>query len=156
MKCPKCEQLGLKSTVTIRHGVRAVPAVMTYTYDYYDEEGKYHNHTSPNSWDYDEYHCSNKHNFTILHATSCDCGWKSGEDKITIHEDDKPFESNGVLFTLDFPAVGEPRTVSLSPPRTELKGKHNPDGTISILEETITDVNGTVRTKYHKMEYDSI
>ncbi len=102
MKCPKCVKLGLKSTITPRHGARACPAVMTFRMDYYDEEGKYHNHTPPNSWDYDEYHCSNKHNFTILGATSCWCGWKSGEDKITILDDDKqlPESKDGTLFTI--------------------------------------------------------
>jgi len=162
LKCPKCVKLGLKSTVTIDHSPRMIPAINIIPHTYYDEEGKYHDHTTPNSWDYMRYHCSNKHNFITTHARTCSCGWSSGEDKTEIWDDDKeyPTSENGCLFSISAPVFGEARIVDLDieshPARVEIKGKHNPDGTTSILEETVTDIDGTVRTKFHRMEHDSI
>jgi len=59
MKCPECLKLGLKSTIEI--GATTTTAMTTY--EYYDEDGKYHRH-DPNIR-YTNYLCSNHHHFCV-------------------------------------------------------------------------------------------
>jgi len=69
MRCPKCINEGLKSTV------RSVPITcmtmeIKYDHSYWDEAGEYHNHNHYKS----DYNCSNGHDFIITdHCNQKDC-----------------------------------------------------------------------------------
>lgn len=84
MICPKCKELGQKSTITIG------PAYTTAMYcpPYYDEDGKLHSH------DYNKtsevYNCSQGHTINVTRSTRCpNCYF--GNDTVT-----KVYERNGV------------------------------------------------------------
>ena len=57
MKCPKCEELGIKSKVYVGMST----STLMYSAPYYDEDGNYH-YDDPNIHE-TEYRCSNGHKF---------------------------------------------------------------------------------------------
>lgn len=85
--CPKCKELGLKSTVRNHGGSQT----LMETSSYHDEDGKYHYH-DPNS--ISQYHtCSNNHSFTSSRNHPCpnkNCDFGKGESTIVIEDDLKP------------------------------------------------------------------
>lgn len=88
MKCPKCVELGKKSTVRLG----PVTSTCMWFEPYYDEEGVYHHHDGngvSSGWE-----CSNGHEGWISHSKSCpSCDWGSEE---TIHvDDDEALEEAG-------------------------------------------------------------
>ena len=78
MKCEKCVEAGLKSTINAPLG--CFVTAMGY-YRYYDEEGKYHSH-NPNV-STSEYSCSQGHIWIQKERSGCNaCGTTGSIDKI--------------------------------------------------------------------------
>jgi len=65
MKCPKCVELGLKSTLTVGPSM----STAAYSQPFYDEEGRYHKHSSNTT--IKKYKCSNGHKFKIKSKPAC-------------------------------------------------------------------------------------
>lgn len=83
MICPKCKELGLKSTLYPGSGFTTA----MYCQPYYDEDGKYHHHDGNNSCY--SYSCSNGHSMSVTAAKSCpSCDWGYPE-KIEVRESPK-------------------------------------------------------------------
>ena len=69
MRCPKCVNEGKKSRV-FDVPITCVTMEMKYDYNFYDDEGKYHNHNHSKF----NYRCSNEHTFTeTIHCAFGDC-----------------------------------------------------------------------------------
>ena len=79
MICPKCKELGLKSTIQMSQG--GISTLMAADY-HYDEEGKQHCH-DPNSHTSVCY-CSNGHTITRVTYRECWCGYNKGRDEIKV------------------------------------------------------------------------
>lgn len=76
MICPICEREDRKSCVYV-HGT-STTLVAYFNTDYYDEDGKHHNHDD--NCRITNYSCSNGHRFTFRRRNSCWCGWKGKEE----------------------------------------------------------------------------
>lgn len=81
MICPKCKELGQKSTITVGAGM----VTCAYYPPYYDEEGVYHHHDG-NNHTY-SYTCSNNHRMVVTSSGKCpNCDWGHGSEKITVED----------------------------------------------------------------------
>ena len=72
MKCPKCVEQNLKSTLSANG-----PSMSTLVYytPYYDEDGVYHKHDANHITS--QYVCSNGHKLVITGGNRCpSCDWK--------------------------------------------------------------------------------
>lgn len=84
MICPKCKELGLKSTVTSYGSMSTLMGYPTY----YDEDGNVHQHDSNRVTS--DYRCSEGHRFISERKGSpCpsypkNCDFSGGEEKIRI------------------------------------------------------------------------
>lgn len=86
MICPKCKELGQKSTVT---GGMGTCTAMWFE-PWYDEDGKYHNHDS-NRRSYN-YNCSKGHQIFVSPSNKCSsCDWGYEE---TVVVKDGPIYTN--------------------------------------------------------------
>jgi hypothetical protein len=106
MKCPECERLGMKSTLTTNGWAETYPLGGVRVS--YDENGKHHAHNPDITVAY--YKCSNDHNLIAIEATRCWCGW--GYDKeVRIHDVSSPawrrtttsMDAPGCYSTLGYP-----------------------------------------------------
>ena len=78
MKCPVCQELGLKSKVYPGTSTQT----LLYCQPFYDEGGLFHHH------DYNTttttYSCSNGHYWVVKSGSSCWCGWSGVEPVVDI------------------------------------------------------------------------
>lgn len=85
VKCPKCEEEGKKSKVYSRRGGMGCTSTLMNSEPWYDEDGRMHHHDRNSTKS--EHQCSNGHTFDMTYYGKCWCGWKGGEDKVTLLED---------------------------------------------------------------------
>ena len=69
-KCPECVSAGLKSKVRPKTDI-AIPLVHIIPNKFYDEDGKWHNHSRHKS---EQYECDQGHLFSVTINTKCWCG----------------------------------------------------------------------------------
>lgn len=76
MRCEKCIEQGLKSTIIIFPG----STTLMWSTPYYDEKGRLHDH-NPN-WSTTDYRCSNGHEWRVRSRTGCAICGDEGEKEI--------------------------------------------------------------------------
>ena len=72
MKCPRCQDLKMKSTIFHMGSSSTLMA----SYPYWDEEGEHHNHDM--NWTTSSYRCSRGHEWSEKYQNPCpnpDCDW---------------------------------------------------------------------------------
>lgn len=83
MICPKCKEMGQKSTIACLGGT----VTCAYYQPYYDEEGAYHHHDG-NMRNYN-YSCSNGHRITVNSTAKCSsCSWGVDNEIIVVRNEE--------------------------------------------------------------------
>ena len=91
MICPKCKELGQKSTITIGNGYSTLANCNAY----FDEDGNYHFHDTNNH--VSSYYCSKGHAITVRAASKCaSCDWGYPEE-VKVED----VSTNGNVVTLN-------------------------------------------------------
>lgn len=98
MICPKCKELGQKSTITGGIGM----STLLYCPPYYDEDGNYHSHDGNSHTR--EYTCSKGHRIVVNASNRCGFCDYGHEEKITVS--DLPPLSGTLVFQGDGSIVG--------------------------------------------------
>lgn len=95
MKCPVCQERGLKSNVY--PGPRY--CTLMYCAPYYDEDGNYHNHDMNTATT--SYNCSLGHSWTVSRKGECaSCDFGKDSERITITNSEEIIPKDPIEFSL--------------------------------------------------------
>jgi hypothetical protein len=99
MRCPVCVEE--KKTSTVRLDLQngrweTVPAVYFEPDEFYDEDGRYHNHTGTARSPTKSFKCSNDHKFKVTKEPGCWCGHGRRPDLVQVG--DRVVEDFKVLY----------------------------------------------------------